>query len=182
VHLRVGDDLRAAAVSGPPVSRLEEVQHRLGDGPACTAAVRGQEVEWKAAGGAPSELADAAIGTGLVAALSVPLVGHAGVGGAVTIWTRGDPVCAPSEVGAVRTLAAHAAWAIDGATSLVAARLTAQHLRLALEDRDLIGQAKGVLMMRKGTSAARAFDVLRRASQTSGRSLAEVAAEVVRAG
>jgi AmiR/NasT family two-component response regulator len=43
----------------------------------------------------------------------------------------------------------------------------------------MIGQAKGILMARQKVSANEAFDILRRASQTSGRKLRDIAAEVV---
>jgi hypothetical protein len=53
------------------------------------------------------------------------------------------------------------------------------HLENALESRDTIGQAKGILMARQGISADEAFEVLRRASQRSNRKLRDVAADVV---
>ncbi len=52
-------------------------------------------------------------------------------------------------------------------------------LRTALESRDVIGQAKGILMARQGISADEAFDLLRRASQRSNVKLRDVAAQVV---
>ncbi len=43
-------------------------------------------------------------------------------------------------------------------------------LRTAIESRDVIGQAKGILMHRRGITADEAFDLLRRTSRTlSGR-------------
>ena len=54
-------------------------------------------------------------------------------------------------------------------------------LQAALESRDVIGQAKGILMARQGLSADEAFDVLRRASQRTNRKLRDVAAEVAAA-
>ena len=52
-------------------------------------------------------------------------------------------------------------------------------LRKALESRDIIGQAKGILMTRQRISAEEAFDILRRASQRSHMKLRDVAASVV---
>ena len=53
------------------------------------------------------------------------------------------------------------------------------HLRSALESRDLIGQAKGLLMAKAGCSSDDAFDLLRAQSQHENRKLTDVAAELV---
>lgn len=52
------------------------------------------------------------------------------------------------------------------------------HLKLALERRDVIGQAKGILMVREGFTAEQAFSVLRMASQRENRKLYEIAVEI----
>jgi GAF domain-containing protein len=71
--------------------------------------------------------------------------------------------------------ASHAAIAYAGV------RKEAQ-LAQALANRDLIGQAKGILMERHKISAARAFLVLTRTSQDSNRKLHDIADELVRTG
>jgi GAF domain-containing protein len=71
--------------------------------------------------------------------------------------------------------ASHAAIAYAGV------RKEAQ-LAQALANRDLIGQAKGILMERHKISGARAFLVLSRVSQTSNRKLHDIADELVRTG
>ena len=53
------------------------------------------------------------------------------------------------------------------------------NLQEALETRDLIGQAKGILMERQHIDADRAFEILRRASQRSNVKLRDVAALIV---
>jgi AmiR/NasT family two-component response regulator len=55
-----------------------------------------------------------------------------------------------------------------------------QQLQQALRSRDVIGQAKGVLMVTAHLSADEAFQLLVRQSQRTNRKLVEVAAEVVR--
>jgi len=52
-------------------------------------------------------------------------------------------------------------------------------LEEALLSRDVIGQAKGILMAREGLTSEQAFDVLRRASQRENRKLYEVARNLV---
>jgi hypothetical protein len=57
-----------------------------------------------------------------------------------------------------------------------------EQLREALESRDVIGQAKGILMVRRGCNADAAFELLRLRSQRRNVKLREVAAEVVYVG
>lgn len=54
-----------------------------------------------------------------------------------------------------------------------------QQSRAALHSRDIIGQAKGVIMERFDVGADRAFDMLKRLSQESNTPLAEIAERVV---
>jgi AmiR/NasT family two-component response regulator len=65
----------------------------------------------------------------------------------------------------------------DGAGSDDVARLREENANLlkAVESRDLIGQAKGILMERQKLSASEAFDALRVASQHSNQKLVEIA-------
>jgi anti-anti-sigma regulatory factor len=53
------------------------------------------------------------------------------------------------------------------------------HLREAMASRDLIGQAKGIIMGTTGGTAAQAFEVLRTESQHTNRKLRRVAADLV---
>ena len=77
------------------------------------------------------------------------------------------------EVGQI--FAGHAAVALAGAEH-------EEHLRAGLSSRDLIGQAKGILMERFRLTALQAFDVLSRASQELNRKLVDVAAELTETG
>jgi GAF domain-containing protein len=92
--------------------------------------------------------------------------------GALNVFSRRpDSFDADAEIiGSI--LAAHAAAAI------LASR-ESQGLQTALLSRDLIGQAKGILMERYDIDAVGAFDMLRKLSQQMNVRLAEVAQRVV---
>ena len=60
--------------------------------------------------------------------------------------------------------------------------LRAEHMRAAVVNRDLIGQAKGILMERHRITADAAFTVLAEASQHKNLKLTEVAAHLVETG
>ena len=68
--------------------------------------------------------------------------------------------------------AAHAAIALSSA-------IHDEQMEEALQSRDLIGQAKGILMAREGITADQAFDMLRRASQRLNVKLRDVAGSIV---
>jgi GAF domain-containing protein len=65
-------------------------------------------------------------------------------------------------------LATHAALALDAVRH-------EEHLRTALVSRDIIGQAKGILMARFNIDASAAFELLKRISQSSNTRLIDVA-------
>ena len=71
--------------------------------------------------------------------------------------------------------AAHAAVAISGAHQQ-------EHLNKAIAARDLIGQAKGILMERHKITADQAFSVLARASQQTNTKLVDVARSLTDTG
>ena len=66
--------------------------------------------------------------------------------------------------------------------AVLAAAIANEGARAALESRDVIGQAKGILMARHNVSASEAFDLLRRASQSRHLKLRELAQHVAEAG
>jgi ANTAR domain len=100
--------------------------------------------------------------------LSFQLFVHSENLGALNLY--GDQPGAFSEesvfVGGV--LAQHAAVAMMGAANIT-------HLRDALATRDIIGQAKGMLMQRQKLTGIQAFNLLVRASQESNIKLVDVA-------
>jgi hypothetical protein len=72
-------------------------------------------------------------------------------------------------------LAAHASTALAATEAHSAHAIKAAQLQEALRSRDVIGQAKGILMERRGITEDEAFDVLRVASQSLNVKLALVA-------
>jgi GAF domain-containing protein len=74
-----------------------------------------------------------------------------------------------------QVFASHAAIALKAA-------MTEAGLERALHSRDVIGQAKGILMERHGLTADEAFERLRLISQERNRNLHELAEDLVRTG
>jgi hypothetical protein len=77
-------------------------------------------------------------------------------------------------------LASFAGVALHHTAARTAAELKAAHLNEALSTRDVIGQAKGILMERRGYDADTAFETLRHASQHLNVKLRDIAHTLVR--
>jgi transcriptional regulator with GAF, ATPase, and Fis domain len=121
------------------------------------------------------EFARRASQAGAASMLSLQLYVEGDNLGALNLYSR-TPNAFDDESEQVGLLfASHAAVAFAGV------RKEAQFAR-ALDSRDLIGQAKGMLMERFKISPERAFLVLTRVSQRSNRKLLDIATELVRHG
>jgi GAF domain-containing protein len=160
---------------------IDEQQYASDDGP-CLQAIRTQKTirvdsfvedrRWQ-------DVAAAALGRGKHSSLSLPLVTEGRAFGAMNLYASAERAFTESEEEAGKVFAAPAAVAIAGATSLTQATELAHHLALALEHRDVIGQAKGILMATTGVSSDAAFSMLRAASQRGNQKLYAVAEEIV---
>jgi GAF domain-containing protein len=116
---------------------------------------------------------------GVTSVLSVGLTVEGRAVGSLTVVGTGG---GPFDVAAVelaRAFAAVAAGAVDRAGEHAAAAETARTLRLAMETRAVIEQAKGVLMGRHHCSAEEAFRLLSIESQRTNRKLRDLAADLV---
>ena len=78
--------------------------------------------------------------------------------------------------------AAHASLALAGAELHEHDLATADDLRTVLETRDVIGQAKGILMATQHIDDTAAFDLLRETSSRTNRKLRSVAEDVTHTG
>lgn len=92
--------------------------------------------------------------------------------GVLTIYGPAPNYFTEEQVAVGEILAQHAAVALAGA----AAR---EQMNAAIASRDLIGQAKGILMVRDGLSGLQAFTALAKASQDTNVKLVDVARFVV---
>lgn len=124
------------------------------------------------------ELAGTAAAGGIAGSLCVPLTVADEALGALNLYSRHERALADAGRQA-RRLGRQASVTLANAYALQRAELLARQLAQALENRDVIGQAKGIIMAAQGLSPDQAFDVLRRASQRSNRKLSEVARAIV---
>lgn len=156
---------------------VDALQQRLGQGP-CLDAVCEQEivrVDDVASDERWPEFARAAPALGVGSMLCFQLFVDGDRLGALNLYSRTpgafDDDC--QEVGLM--FATHAAVALAGAQH-------EEHLRTGMSNRDVIGQAKGILMERHRLTADQAFGVLTRVSQETNRKLIDIASELADTG
>jgi GAF domain-containing protein len=175
-----GKRLETTSASSVAVRVADEAQYRHRGGP-CVEAIRtGTEVAVSLPVPRWAAFSAAAGGLGFSSVWSFPLRPRDKTLGALNLYSTTGHGGDHQALLAARALAGQAAVVLANASTLMSAELANRHLRDALESRDVIGQAKGILMARHGVSADQAFDDLRRASQRHGRKLGDVAADVVR--
>jgi GAF domain-containing protein len=179
------------ACSDPVAARVDEVQYRLDDGP-CLHAMRDGEVvtikdtadqaQWP-------EFETAAAAAGIRSCLAVPLktltsrapeqAPESSAVGALNLYARKASAFGETETRRAEEFAEKASGALAVAERLASyAELNGQ-LRESLASRSVIDQALGIIMQRENCTQARAFGILRTASQNTNTKLRAIAAAVV---
>jgi len=176
ITMRIGQTVESVAYSNDLILKADRLQYDLGEGP-CLDAVWADNVfvipDLRADDRWPRWTAEAA-DLGVGSSLSVHLFTDSALG-SLNLYSLHPRQYSPAEVETARVLAAHA--------SVVLAYTRAeQHLWKAIDTRNLIGQAQGMLMQKYGLTADNAFAVLRRYSQDRNIKLAAVAAELTTTG
>jgi GAF domain-containing protein len=170
-------ELIPRASTGEPPLLLDRLQQKLGDGPCINAAKHqavfriedtGQDERW------PEFCAEAAR-LNVRSMLCAPLwVDERGMG-ALSLYADQAAAFNDLHERVTTLLATFAALALAEAQR-------ADQLHDALGNRDVIGQAKGILMERHGITGDAAFGVLSRISQAENMKLAEIARRLVETG
>lgn len=187
VVLRDPDDrFETVASNHASAEAADRLQDEEGEGPSLTAADRagvgsalaqdlGADCAWPRFG------ARAADELGLHAVLSTGLFpgGEPPRFGALNFYSWTTCTFDAADQDHALVLAAHAATVIAAVRARTAGELREAQLTEALQSRDVIGQAKGILMERRGYSSDEAFEVLRRTSQDLNVKLREVAETLV---
>ncbi len=174
VTVRGRDGLSCAAHTTETAAAVDRAAIEMAEGP-CIDAVTGTETvilpdattetRWP-------RFVQAAVRHGVRASVSVPFSGTWPVG-ALNLHVTGHALADPSQRERIRREARiftlYASIALAGAHRV-------EHLERAIARRDVIGQAKGILMVQHGIDADEAFARLRHASQTTNLKLYDIAA------
>lgn len=169
--------LSSPAHSNAVAARVGDLQARTGEGPGvdtsrqeltvCSDDLR-LDTRWP-------RFAAAAVSAGVLSVLSFQLFVETESMGALDVYADSAHAFDADTENTGLLLAAHAAIAMS-------ASRTVEHLRTAIDSRDLIGQAKGVLMERYKLTPGQAFDLLVQSSQATNTKLRDVAAQLTATG
>jgi len=168
--------LRTVAYSSELINQADQLQYQLDEGP-CLDAV------WEDGLFIIPDLVDdgrwpnwapRAAELGVVSMLSLHLFTDAALG-SLNLYSMRRREFSHGDIEAARIVAAHSSVVLAHARN-------EQNLWQAIDSRNLVGQAQGILMERFGLTAERSFAVLRRYSQQHNRKLAKIAEELVSTG
>jgi transcriptional regulator with GAF, ATPase, and Fis domain len=177
ITLVTGKNVTTPAATDELVQRIDQVQYATGQGPCLDSAARHETVRsddlraedrWPRFGRQAAEL-------GVVSMLSFQLYVEAENFGALNVYASEAKAFGPDSESIGLLLASHAALAM-------AAARTETGLLAAMDHRDLIGQAKGILMERYKITGVQAFGLLVASSQHVNRKLRDVAGHLVTTG
>lgn len=169
--------VESRAPTGELPREIDVLQERLGEGPCLDAIFEEQTVRiddidserrW------PRFAAEAGR-QGVRSMLSFQLFVTERSLGALNLYARQPAAFREESESVGLVFASHAAIALAGAQQ-------EQHLRAALDRRDLIGQAKGILMNQFNINADQAFQVLVRTSSYTNRKVVDIAQELAETG
>ncbi|HSP39714.1 MAG TPA: GAF and ANTAR domain-containing protein [Frankiaceae bacterium] len=172
---------RTRAASDPVVERADAAQYELGEGP-CLTASREQRTthiddtesdrRWPRWSAAVAPL-------GIRSMLSVPLTAAGQPVGAIKVYSRSPGRYEEQAEQRMRLFAQQAAILLVNVQSHADAKRLNEGLAEALDDRDIISQAKGVLIAQGAADDGAAFAMLVTASQRTHVKLHDVARQLV---
>jgi GAF domain-containing protein len=168
-------EIGSTAATGPVPRKLDELQQKYQQGPCWDAiwdhhTVRVDDFEseprW------PEFVAAALAETPVRSGMSIQLYTDEAELGALNLYSERPHIFDAHVEEIALALAAHAAIAFSGARR-------SEQFRSALASRDIIGQAKGIVMERYKINAVAAFTLLMKVSQTSNTPVHEIARRLV---
>jgi transcriptional regulator with GAF, ATPase, and Fis domain len=171
------DRLKSVAATSQIAVDIDDLQKRFGEGPCLDAAVGDSvvlcndlrdEARWP-------NFAESAVAAGITSMMSLQLYTDKSRRGALNLFGRAPDVFNPEKEAVAAMLATHAAVALIANDERL-------QFKSALASRDVIGQAKGMIMERFDVDAVRAFELLKKLSQGSNTRLVAVAEELVARG
>jgi GAF domain-containing protein len=176
-----GGNLRAVASSSEQMRLLELFEIQNEEGPCLDSFRTGEAVgedQLESSNRWPM-FAREAVAAGFHSSQAVPMRLRDEVIGALNLLRIEPGRLSDEDLGLSRALAGVATIGLLQERAIREARLLTDQLQIALNNRIVIEQAKGVLAERGGLEMESAFEVLRRYSRSNNRKLAEVALDLI---
>jgi GAF domain-containing protein len=169
------------ACSDPVAAQVDAVQYELGNGP-CLHAMRDghmvriedttDKARWP-------EFERRAASHGIRSCLALPLRSKGQRVGALNLYARDASAFGAAEAQRAADFAENASGVLTLAMRMASHAALIEQLRSSLASRAVIDQALGIVMAREQCTQARAFEILRSASQNSNVKLRDIAGAIV---
>lgn len=181
VSLERDGAMRTVASSDHTVLEMDHDQYETGEGPCLSAAADGrwfhvqalaEETRWP-------QFAPRALERGINSILSSPLMANERSIGALNIYSRSEHAFGVDEQELAELFATHASGILADAGVGRSTGPPNERLQRALESREVIAQAQGILMERSGISVDEASTQLHRAARASEITVGDHAARIV---
>jgi GAF domain-containing protein len=172
---------RTGVFTHPDAPEIDEAQYRTGEGP-CMHAFRDQvlyRIDSTAADERWPEFAASAVAHGIRSTLSVPLAARGKNLGALNLYAEAENAFTAEHEASVGVFADQACIVLANAQVYWDARQLSENLGQAIETRETISQAVGILIAAGGRSPEEAFQILVNASQRENRKVRDIAEEIV---
>jgi GAF domain-containing protein len=181
ITMLVEGSAKTAVFTHPDAPEIDEAQYRTGEGP-CMYAFRDlqiyridstlEDARWP-------EFAQLAAAHGIHSTLSVPLAARGKNLGALNLYSETVGAFTEAHERSLLRFADQASIALANAQVYWDARQLSENLSQAIESRETISQAVGILIAIGGRSPDDAFQILVSASQRENRKVREIAQEIV---
>jgi hypothetical protein len=186
ITLREGGTFQTAATTASAASAVDQAQYEASEGPCLDAVDEAivyarsfPDTRWPALASRPADFGAESAASYRLAA---PRLWTDGAGGSLNTYGIEPDAFSEEAQNVGLILAAHAGLAAGAAHERRDLKDLVDGLNQALVSRDVIGQAKGILMERLKLTPEDAFDALRRASQRLNEKLRSVAVTVAQTG
>ncbi len=180
VTLESDGHISVRTTTGPIAATVDAYQYEIDEGPCVAAGDREHPVLIENMAGEDRwpRSASFAAGQGVKSSYSIPMTLGAEVIGVLNLYSVDDAFGADDEVTGAK-FAEQAAIAVRHATAFAKTKDMIEDLHRALESRDIIGAAVGIMMHRDGTSIDNAFNRLKEISQQENLKLRAVAESII---
>jgi GAF domain-containing protein len=180
VTILEGGEVRTPGASDQVAMELDRAQHESGLGPGLDAIGHARtfvvddlqaEPRWPA-------FCASAVQRGMLSSMSLPL--HIdGISGGLNLYSRSKNGFKDVATEPINLLVHRASIALENSKVYAASKRLIEQLNEAIKSREVIGEAKGILMAREGISEDEAFEMLVKVSQSSNTKLREIAQRIV---
>ena len=171
---------RSVVFTGSLAVELDERQYELGFGPCLDAAKTGQTIVVDTSSDVSyPEFARTAARAGVRHVISVGMpISQRSIGG-LNIYRTADDGFPAAFLEHAQMFSGYAAVVVNNITSYASANEEVAGLRIAMQSRAVIEQAKGILIARDHCDADQAFDILKRISQNHNVKLHDIAQRII---